>query len=307
MYRMADRLLLLDTPSLYFRAYFGVPESVRSPDGTPVNAVRGLIDMIAWLVTERRPQRLVAAMDADWRPQFRVDLLPSYKLHRVTPNGVEEIPDTLFPQVPIMEAVLRAVGIPVVGVAGYEADDVIGTLATAYDGPCEIVTGDRDLFQLVRDPHVRVLYTQQGLRNLLVVDESVIHSKYAIPGKAYADYALLRGDPSDGLPGVPGIGDKTAAALISAFGSVDKLLEACEEPGTGPILTAALRRRIEGARDYIAKARRVVDVAHDVPLPEMDTILPRTPVDPDRLVELGERWGLDSSLNRLLAALAARP
>jgi 5'-3' exonuclease len=245
-------------------------------------------------------------MDADWRPQFRVDLLPSYKAHRVTPNGIEEIPDTLFPQVPIMEAVLRAVGIPVVGVAGYEADDVIGTLATAYDGPCEVVTGDRDLFQLVRDPLVRVLYTQQGLRNLLVVDESVITSKYGIPGRAYADFALLRGDPSDGLPGVPGIGDKTAAALITAFGSVDKLLVACEEPGTGPILTAALRRRIEGARDYVAKARVVVDVAHDVPLPEMDTALPRTPADPDRLVELAERWGLDSSLNRLLGALAAR-
>jgi 5'-3' exonuclease len=304
---VTDRLLLLDTPSLYFRAYYGVPESVRSPDGTPVNAVRGLIDMVAWLITERRAQRLVAAMDADWRPQFRVDLLPSYKLHRVSPNGAEVIPDTLFPQVPIMEAVLRAVGIAVVGVAGYEADDVIGTLATAYDGPCEITTGDRDLFQLVRDPHVRVLYTQQGLRNLLVVDESIISSKYGIPGRAYADYALLRGDPSDGLPGVPGVGDKTAAALITSFGSVDKLLEACEEPGTGPILTATLRRRIEGARDYIAKARRVVDVAHDVPLPEpLETSLPRTPADPDRLVELAERWGLDSSLNRLLAALAAR-
>lgn len=304
---MADRLLLLDTPSLYFRAYYGVPEAVRSPDGTPVNAVRGLIDMVAWLITERKPQRLVCAMDADWRPQFRVDLLPTYKLHRVTPNGIEEIPDTLFPQVPIMEAVLRAVGIQVVGVKGYEADDVIGTMATAYEGPCEVVTGDRDLFQLVRDPSHRVLYTQQGLRNMLIVDEAVITSKYGIPGRAYADFALLRGDPSDGLPGVPGIGDKTAASLIATFGSVEKLLVACEEDGTGPILTAGLRRRIEGARDYIAKARVVVDVAHDVPLPEMDTTLPRTPVDPDRLVELGERWGLDSSLNRLLSALEARP
>lgn len=307
---MADRLLLLDTPSLYFRAYYGVPEAVRSPDGTPVNAVRGLIDMVAWLITERKPQRLVCAMDADWRPQFRVDVIPSYKAHRVanTAHGdAEEIPDTLAPQVPIIEAVLRAVGIQVIGVKGYEADDVIGTMATAYDGPCEVVTGDRDLFQLVRDPSHRVLYTQQGLRNLLVVDEAVIASKYGIPGRAYADFALLRGDPSDGLPGVPGIGDKTAAALITTFGSIEKLLVACEEDGTGPILTAALRRRIEGSRDYIAKARVVVDVAHDVPLPEMDTTLPRTPADADRLVELAERWGLDSSLNRLLSALEARP
>ena len=308
---VADRLLLLDTPSLYFRAFFGVPESVQAPDGTPVNAIRGLIDMIAFLITERRADRVVAAMDADWRPQFRVDLLPSYKAHRVAevlPAGaVEVIPDTLSPQVPVIEAVLRAVGIPVFGVAGYEADDVIGTIASSYaDGPVDIVTGDRDLFQLVRDPVVRVLYTQKGLRNLLVVDESVVESKYDIPGRAYADFALLRGDPSDGLPGVPGVGDKTAAALIRAFGSVDRLLEACDEPGQGALLTAPLRRKIDAARDYIERARTVVEVARDVPVPTYDARLPREPADPAALVTLAQKWNLDSPLNRLLAVLAAR-
>lgn len=298
-----DRLLLLDTPSLYFRAFFGVPDSVKAPDGTPVNAVRGLLDMIAYLITERRPRRLLAAMDADWRPEFRVRLLPSYKAHRVATGHAEEVPDALEVQVPIIEEVLAALGFAVVGVAGYEADDVIGTVASSYGGPVEIVTGDRDLFQLVRDPDVRVLYTQKGLRNLLVVDESVIESKYGIPGRAYADYALLRGDPSDGLPGVPGVGDKTAAALVSTFGSLDGLLAACAAGGGGTVLSAAVCRRIVSAQDYIERARPVVQVAHDVPVPAVDTTIPAAPADPARLVELCDRWNLDSPTNRLLAAL----
>jgi 5'-3' exonuclease len=298
------RLLLLDTPSLYFRAFFGVPDSVRAPDGTPVNAVRGLLDMLAFLITERRPQRLLAAMDADWRPEFRVALLPSYKAHRVATGHAEEVPDALEAQVPIIEAVFAALGLAVVGVPGFEADDVIGTVATAYAGPVEIVTGDRDLFQLVRDPDVRVLYTQKGLRNLLVVDESVIESKYGIPGRAYADFALLRGDPSDGLPGVPGVGEKTAAALVANFGSLDGLLAACDAGGGGTVLSAAICRRIESARDYIARARPVVEVARDVPLPVVDMAIPTQPAEAQRLVELSDRWNLDSPLNRLLTVLS---
>src|SRR5213076_3406209 len=167
------KLLLLDTASLYFRAYFGVPDTVRAPDGTPVNAVRGLLDFISRLVQDHRPDQLVACMDADWRPQWRVDLIPTYKTHRVAEaatEGKEEIPDTLAPQVPIIEQVLDALGIARVGVPGYEADDVIGTLATRAKGPVQIVTGaretadhqpprvlivtgDRDLFQLVDDAH----------------------------------------------------------------------------------------------------------------------------------------------------------
>jgi 5'-3' exonuclease len=300
-----DRLLLLDTPSLYFRAFFGVPDTFRAPDGTPVNAVRGLIDMLAFLITERRPRRLLAAMDADWRPDFRVALLPSYKAHRVATGHQEEVPDALEAQVPVIEETLAALGLATVGVPGYEADDVIGTVATEYAGPVEIVTGDRDLFQLVRDPDVRVLYTQKGLRNLLVVDESVIEDKYGIPGRSYADFALLRGDPSDGLPGVPGVGDKTAAALVTTFGSLDGLLAACDGGGGGTVLSAALCKRIDGARDYIERARTVVQVARDVPMPTVDTAIPPRPADPERLLALSDRWGLDSPLNRLLAAMAA--
>ncbi|MER6984654.1 5'-3' exonuclease, partial [Streptomyces carpinensis] len=212
---VTGRLMLLDTASLYFRAYFGVPESIKAPDGTPVNAVRGLLDFIDRLVKDHHPDHLVACMDADWRPQWRVELIPSYKAHRVAEEHAsgpdeEEVPDTLSPQVPVIEAVLDAIGIARVGVEGYEADDVIGTYTARASGPVDIVTGDRDLYQLVDDARgVRVLYPVKGVGTLLTTDEAVLREKYGVDGSGYADLALLRGDPSDGLPGVPGIGEKT--------------------------------------------------------------------------------------------------
>ena len=152
---MTDRaprpLLLLDTASLYFRAFFGVPESVKAPDGTPVNAVRGLLDMTARLITARRPGRLVACWDDDWRPAFRVAAIPSYKAHRLAADGGEEVPDALSVQIPVIVEVLAALGIARVGSPGFEADDVIGTLTArevarppADRSPVEVVTGDRD-------------------------------------------------------------------------------------------------------------------------------------------------------------------
>ncbi|WP_214109217.1 5'-3' exonuclease [Acrocarpospora catenulata] len=293
--------MLLDTPSLYFRAFYGIPESMTAPDGMPVNAVRGLIDMIATLVRSHSPSELVACMDADWRPAFRVAALPSYKAHRVAEGDQEQIPDTLAPQVPVIEEVLDALGVARIGVAGYEADDVIGTLAIRQQGAVEIVTGDRDLFQLVDDAKpCRVLYTVRGIRNLQTVDEAFVTAKYGIPGRAYADFATLRGDPSDGLPGVPGIGEKTAAALITRFGSLAALLAATGEDG----FPAGARNKLNAAGEYLAVAPAVVKVAHDVPIPEVDIALPRKPRDPERLVELADRYGLDGPLNRLLAVLA---
>lgn len=297
------RLLLLDTPSLYFRAFFGVPESVTAPDGTPINAVRGTVDFIARLVRDRRPDRIVAAMDADWRPAWRVAALPSYKAHRVGVGGGDQSPDALNVQVPILGAVLDAVGIPQVGMADYEADDVIGSAAAQAGGPAEVVTGDRDLMQLVRDDQpVRVLYTGRGVAKAEVVDEAWVQAKYGVPARHYADFALLRGDPSDGLPGVAGIGEKTAASLVSRFGCVEDILAAAES-GDDAGFPAGSRRKLLAAADYVAAAAPVVRVACDLKLPDVDDRLPRTPRDPDELVELSNRWGLDSPLNRLLAAL----
>src|SRR6188472_280339 len=201
--------MLLDAASLYFRAFYGVPTSVTTPDGRPINAVRGFLDMTARLLTTHRPNRLVACWDDDWRPAFRVEALPSYKAHRVAVEGGEEVPDELSPQVPILVAVLAAVGLDRVGAPGYEADDVIGTLATRARGPVDIVTGDRDLFQLVDDARgIRVLYPRKGVGDCDLVDGELIRTKYGVRPDQYADFAALRGDASDGLPGVKGIGEK---------------------------------------------------------------------------------------------------
>ncbi|HTE73985.1 MAG TPA: 5'-3' exonuclease [Actinomycetes bacterium] len=295
--------MVLDTPSLYFRAFFGVPDSITAPDGTPVNAVRGLLDFIARLVTDRAPTHLVAAMDADWRPDFRVQAIPSYKAHRVASGDEEEVPDPLIPQVAIIEDVLAALGVPTVGVDGYEADDVIGTFATGAVRPVDVVTGDRDLFQLVDDARqVRVLYTARGVGRHDVVDEAWVHAKYGIPGTAYADFATLRGDPSDGLPGVPGVGEKTAASLVTKYGSLAAIIAALEAGDTG--MPAGARAKLAAAVDYLEVAPVVVAVATDVPVPSLqdEARIPAAPADPERLLELSARWGLESSLNRVLNA-----
>ncbi|WP_327591109.1 5'-3' exonuclease [Nonomuraea sp. NBC_00507] len=295
--------MVLDTPSLYFRAFYGIPESIMAPDGSPVNAVRGLIDMIATLVRKHSPAELAATMDADWRPAFRVAAIPTYKAHRVAHGNTEVVPDALVPQIAVIQEVLDALGIARLESAGYEADDVIGTLTHRSGGAVDIVTGDRDLFQLVDDARpVRVLYTARGIRNLQIVDEAFVTAKYGVPGRAYADFATLRGDPSDGLPGVSGVGEKTAAALITRFGSLEALLEALDA-GVTDGFPAGSRTRLATARDYLSAAPAVVKVAHDAPLPAADLALPAKPRDPEALVRLADRYGLDGPLNRLLDVL----
>lgn len=298
--------MLLDAASLYFRAFYGVPTSVTTPDGRPINAVRGFLDMTARLLTTHAPDRLVACWDDDWRPAFRVEALPSYKAHRLAPDGSEEVvPDELSPQVPILVDVLAAAGIDRVGAPGYEADDIIGTLATRARGPVDVVTGDRDLFQLVDDARgVRVLYTARGIGDIELVDEAAVTAKYGIPGRAYADFAVLRGDPSDGLPGVAGVGAKTAAALINEFGDLAGIRAAVARTVVPrPPLTAAVLKKMHAADAYLDAAPVVVAVACDIDLPPIEGTLPRAPADPAALAGLAAAHGLESSLGRLGAAL----
>jgi 5'-3' exonuclease len=301
--------MLLDAASLYFRAFYGVPTSVTSPDGRPVNAVRGFLDMTARLIGTHSPERLVACWDDDWRPAFRVAALPSYKAHRVAAEGGEEVPDELGPQVPVLVEVLAAAGVARVGAPGFEADDVIGTLATRAQGPVDVVTGDRDLFQLVDDARgVRVLYTARGITDLEFVDEAAVAAKYGIPGRSYADFAVLRGDPSDGLPGVSGVGAKTAAALINAFGSLAGIREAAARTVVPePPLTAAVLKKLHAARDYLDAAPEVVTVVTTIDLPAVDGDLPRRPADPEALAALAEAHGLQNSVRRLGATLGWAP
>jgi len=299
--------MLLDTASLYFRAFYGVPDKVKAPDGTSVNAVRGLLDIVAKLVTLYEPAQVIACWDDDWRPQWRVDLIPSYKAHRVVeevPAGpdVEEVPDPLLQQVPLIRETLAAIGVPIIGAAEHEADDVIGTLATRSAIPVDIVTGDRDLFQLVDDARdVRVIYTARGMSNLEIVTDAVVVAKYGVLPSQYADFATMRGDASDGLPGVKGVGEKSAATLLQAHGDLRGIREAAE----GGVLSAAASARFAAASDYLDVAPTVVEVVRD-----LDVAAPGTPLralDPaqaDAAAALAEKWNLGTSMTRALAALA---
>jgi 5'-3' exonuclease len=304
-------LVLLDSASLYFRSYYALPDSMTAPDGTVVNAVRGFTDTIARILTDRKPSRLVACMDADWRPQFRVDALPTYKTHRVAdPVGnVEEVPDTLTPQVPIILDVLDAFGFAVAEADGYEADDVIGTLAhREQTDPVEVVTGDRDLFQVIRNEPTpaSVVYVGRGWAKAEVLGPRELAEKYSLPeentGIAYADMALLRGYPSDGLPGVAGIGEKTAAKLMVKYGSLAGLLEAAA--ATPSDVALRVRTALTDAADYVAAAPVVVRVALDAAVvQDRDDHVPSVPRDMDRVRALQEKWDLGASIDRLLAAL----
>lgn len=303
------RLMLLDTAALYFRAFYGVPDTVRSPDGMPVNAVRGLLDIIARLVADYSPTHLVACWDDDWRPQWRVDLIPSYKTHRVAEEvavgpDVEVVPDPLEAQVPVIREALTALGIAIVGAPAHEADDVIGTLATTARMPVDIVTGDRDLFQLVDDGRdVRVIYTARGMRNLEVITDDAVRARYGVLPSQYADFAALRGDPSDGLPGVAGVGEKTAATLLAAHGDLDGVIRAAE---AGDGVTPRVRASIQAALPYLAVAPTVVRVVRDLDLPEADDRLPALDEGARAsAAALAERWGLGTSMTRVLAALDA--
>jgi len=304
---VTDRLMLLDSASLYFRAFYGVPDTVRAPDGTPVNAVRGFLDIITRLVTTYRPTHLVACWDDDWRPQWRVDLIPTYKTHRVAEvvaggPDVEVVPDPLEVQVPVIREVLGALGIRIVGAAEHEADDVIGTLATTATMPVDIVTGDRDLFQLVDDARdVRVVYTARGMSNLEVLTDAAVVGKYGVLPSQYADFATLRGDSSDGLPGVAGVGEKTAAGLLATHGDLDGIIAAAE---AGEGMSAGVRSKVLAGLPYLAVAPKVVAVVRDLPLevPE-HRLRPLGDAAKAEATALAERWSLGTAVTRIVDAL----
>jgi len=307
---MTDRLMLLDTAGIYFRAFYGVPDTVTAPDGTVVNAVRGTLDIVARLVSQFAPTHLIACWDDDWRPQWRVDLIPTYKTHRVAVEvevgpDVEVVPDPLSVQVPLIAEALGLLGIPIVGAAEHEADDVIGTLASTASMPVDVVTGDRDLFQLVDDARsVRVIYTGRGMANLEILDGAAIEAKYAITPAQYAAFAAMRGDPSDGLPGVAGVGEKTAAGLLRDFGDLDGIVAAASDAGSA--LSAGVRAKLLAASDYLAVAPTVVNVVRDLALPAVDaTIRPLSADQVEAARTFGTLWGLDSAMTRILGALPA--
>jgi 5'-3' exonuclease len=303
------RLMLLDAAAMYFRAFHALPDSIRAPDGTPVNAVRGMLDMVARLATDLEPSGIVACWDDDWRPQWRVDLIPSYKAHRVAEASdadeipdAEEVPDLLSPQVEIIAQLLPLLGIPVVGAAEHEADDVIGTLAAGATGPVDVITSDRDLFQVVDDEReVRVVYTGRGMSKLEYVTDAWLRSTYGIRADQYADFAVLRGDPSDGLPGVAGVGEKTAVDLLQQFDDLLGIVRAASDLRS--TMRPPHRRKIVAAAEYLLRAPAVVRVVCDLELPSFEAGRGIAFDDRAEVERLADRWGLGASATRALAAL----
>ena len=295
-------LMLLDSASLWYRAFYGMPDSLLSPDGTPVNAIRGYLDMSARLMTVYKPKRIVACIEGDWRPSWRVELFPDYKANRLDEEGEEEEPDLLAPQIPILMDVLDAFGIPIVGADDYEADDVMASFAHREDGPIRIVTGDRDMFQLVDDrKDVKVVYLAKGISQHDLVDSAWVGKKFEIPGDRYALFAMFRGDPSDGLPGVKGIGEKGAALIANHFASVDEVIDAAKNSHES--LSPNLIKKIIDGQDYLKIAPTLVQCARDVSLPNIDLSLPRKPNDLSLIYSLQKQHGLGASIDRMIAAL----
>lgn len=294
--------MLVDAANLYFRAFYAIPDSVTAPDGRPVNAVRGFLDMSAWLIERRRPTRWVACLDLDWRPAFRVALIPSYKAHRVAKDGSEQIPDLLGPQVPMLLDVLGALGLATAGAEGFEADDVMATLAHRDHDPVEVVSGDRDMIALASD-RVTVLYAGKGISKLEPMGPAEVLAKYGVPPMHYADFAVLRGDPSDGLPGVPGVGEKTAAALVGRFGGIEKIVAAALRGDDG--FPAGAAAKVRAAKDYLTVAPDAVRGRLDVPLDVIDDHLYAEARDADRLAELAADLGIGSSVQRMQKALTS--
>jgi 5'-3' exonuclease len=279
-----------------------MPDTLVSPSGLQVNAIRGYLDMTSKLINLYKPNRIVACLEGDWRPSWRVELFPDYKMNRLDESGEEEEPDTLSPQIPILLDLLEALGFPMLGVDDYEADDLMATFAVNQPGPVRIVTGDRDLFQLVDDKRdVKVVYLAKGIANHDLVDLNWIEQKYEIPGDRYGLFAMIRGDASDGLPGIKGIGEKGAASIAKQFTNLHEVMKAAINDDER--LTANIRKKLLESAEYARIAPKLVGCATDVSIPEMKIDLPNKPLDTQKIQDIKEEFGLGTSVDRIMNAL----
>ena len=296
-------LMLIDSASLWYRAYYGMPDTLLSPKGEPVNAIKGFIDMTARLINTYRPDRLALCLDGDWRPSWRIELFPDYKANRLDESGEEEEePDLLTPQIPALLEFFEALGIEIIGADDYEADDVIATLSKREKGPIRVVTGDRDLFQLVDDKRdVKVVYLAKGISSHDLVDTKWIAQKYSIPGDRYALFAMIRGDASDGLPGIKGIGEKGASEIASNFSTIKEVVDAALNDDSK--LRDLHRKRVIADLKYAQVVEKLVSCAHDVSLPGVDFKIPKRPSNESGLLSLANDYGLTTNLSRIKSAL----
>ncbi len=254
------KLLVLDGNSLAYRAFFALPTDLATAAGQVTNAVLGFTQMLTYTVKEQRPDGVIVAFDRP-EPTFRHGMVDAYKA------GREAAPDILKQQMGLVRQVLEALRVPTIEVVGFEADDILATLACqARDRGDEviIVTGDRDSYQLVEDPYIRVLYNKRGVSDYALYDEAGIKERTGVTPELYPQYAALRGDPSDNLPGVPGVGEKTAAKLINEYGGLDGIFENLDK------LTPKLRENLTAAQDAVRANAEVIPLIRDMELPELD-------------------------------------
>jgi 5'-3' exonuclease len=261
-------LMLVDIATVYYRAYFSQPDSLKSPDGRTINAVRGTLEALTYFVAEFEPEHLVTAWDLDWRPEWRVELLDTYKTARVAAEDEEQMPETLDDQVDMIRQILTDWNVPCVGLDGYEADDIVAQYARTSQQKTFVVSGDRDLFQLIDDSKpVHVLFTGTGISRHTYVDGDHIQTKYGISAQQYGEFSVLRGDASDGLPGVKGVGEKTAAKLLSEFGTIAECLKAAKK--SDPRITPRIAQNLIEHEEYIDKAKQVVLLTQKIKVPAL--------------------------------------
>ena len=269
-------VMLVDGNSLTYRAYFALPTDLATASGQVTNAVFGFTSMLVNLVRDHRPDRIVVTFDLP-EPTFRHKAVTTYKANR------DATPDLLVQQMELVRRVVDTLALPVVEAPGFEADDVIATLAERAKVAGEdviIVTGDRDSYQLVENPHVRVLYNRRGVSDYALYDEEGILERTGVKPSDYVFYAALRGDPSDNLPGVPGVGEKTAAKLVNKYGTIDELFAHAAEQ------TPKLAQSLEANEDQVRMNAQMMALIRDVDLAEEVTSLRVGSIDADEVAEL---------------------
>ena len=291
--------MLLDTSSLFYRAFFALPASITDSRGRQINALHGYLDMVARLLRERKPDELIHCLDDDWKPAGRVAAFDGYKAARA------EEPPELTAQFEVLSQMLEAAGMAQAWAPEWEAEDAIGTLCAQAPrrDRIDIVTGDRDLLQLVHDPVVRVLITRKGVSDLAEMDEAAVEEKYGIPPGRYADFAILRGDPSDALPGVVGVGEKTARALVNAYPSLDEMVEDARAPKSSrkPLKgSPGLKARIVSSADYLEAMREVVPIRTD-----LEVVVESPQRDDAKLDRIANARKLTGPVRRVREALAS--
>ncbi|NCY17431.1 MAG: DNA polymerase I, partial [Actinobacteria bacterium] len=289
-------LMLIDGNSLTYRAFFALPTDMATASGQVTNAVYGFTSMLVNLLRDQRPDHLAVVFDRP-EPTFRHLALDSYKANR------EASPDILRQQMGLVRQVVEVLRVPVLDLAGFEADDIIATLATQAEARGDdvvIVTGDRDSYQLVCDPHIRVLYNKRGVSDYALYDEAGIVERTGVTPAQYPDYAALRGDSSDNLPGVPGIGEKTAAALINAYGDLEGIFEHVDE------LKPKQRATLPEWKDRVFLNRKMSRLELNVDVPYEPAQLRMGHWDHDRVRELFNQLEFRSLLDRMVAAVGDR-